>query len=309
VINFSEWPLNREHSTISYHGSVANDYPDCLNIVEMRVRPARLELQDTNSVNKAHKKLWWIYANTRPELHAAIADLKRVLVTSRVSAHHFVSFVPTDYVFSDRLVVFALDSFDYFTILSSTLHDCWAHRPGTTTHETRNTYFPEKAFGTFPLPRSKSDSILTVGEQYERLRNLVTLERNEGLTKTYNRFHNPDESSHDIQKLRDLHVEMDIAVAAAYGWSDLQLDHGFHETKQGIRFTISEPARREVLQRLLKLNHERYAEEVKQGLHGKKKTEPKKASKPAKKSTPRTKKAPNPPEFQQPRLFDEGEVE
>ena len=59
-------------------------------------------------------------------------------------------------------------------------------------------------------------------------------------------------------------------VPAAYGWTDLELDHGFHETRQGIRFTISEPARREVLQRLLKLNHERYAEEVKQGLHGKK---------------------------------------
>lgn len=74
-----------------------------------------------------------------------------------------------------------------------------------------------------------------------------------------------------IQKLRIIHVEMDQAVAAAYGWTDLDLGHGFHETKQGLRFTISEPARREVLQRLLKLNHERYADEVKQGLHDKKK--------------------------------------
>jgi hypothetical protein len=42
--------------------------------------------------------------------------------------------------------------------------------------------------------------------------------------------------------------------------------------KEGtLRFTISEPARREVLQRLLKLNHERCAEEVKQGLHNTKK--------------------------------------
>jgi hypothetical protein len=102
---------------------------------------------------------------------------------------------------------------------------------------------------------------------------------------------------------------MDNAVAAAYGWTDLKLDHGFYETKQGIRFTISEPARREVLQRLLKLNHERYAEEVKQGLHGKKKTATKKAAKPAKKSAPKKKKAPNPPEFQQPSLFDQGEGE
>ena len=95
-------------------------------------------------------------------------------------------------------------------------------------------------------------------------------DRQEGLTKTYNRFHDPDETSADIQKLRQLHVEMDNAVAAAYGWTDLDLGHGFHETKQGVRYTISEPARREVLARLLKLNHERYAEEVKQGLHEKK---------------------------------------
>jgi hypothetical protein len=62
---------------------------------------------------------------------------------------------------------------------------------------------------------------------------------------------------------------MDEAVAKAYGWDDLDLGHGFHETKQGMRYTISEAARREVLGRLLKLNHERYAEEVAMGLHEK----------------------------------------
>jgi hypothetical protein len=64
---------------------------------------------------------------------------------------------------------------------------------------------------------------------------------------------------------------MDSAVAVAYSWTDLDLGHAFHETKQGVRYTISESARREVLARLLKLNHERYAEEVKQGLYEKKK--------------------------------------
>src|SRR5437763_16473512 len=63
--------------------------------------------------------------------------------------------------------------------------------------------------------------------------------------------------------------EIDEAVARAYGWDDLELGHGFHETKQGVRYTISEGARREVLGRLLKLNHERYAEEVAMGLHEK----------------------------------------
>ena len=58
-------------------------------------------------------------------------------------------------------------------------------------------------------------------------------------------------------------------MTAAYDWSDL--GHGFHMTKQGVRYTNSEPARpAKILARLLKLNHERYAEEVKQGLHEKK---------------------------------------
>ena len=44
---------------------------------------------------------------------------------------------------------------------------------------------------------------------------------NEGLTTTYNRFHDPDERSPDILKLRELHAEMDRAVLTAYGWTDL----------------------------------------------------------------------------------------
>ena len=46
---------------------------------------------------------------------------------------------------------------------------------------------------------------------------------------------------------------MDPAVAAAYGWADLDLGHGFHTTKQGLRYTISEAARRTVLDRLLEM--------------------------------------------------------
>ena len=51
------------------------------------------------------------------------------------------------------------------------------------------------------------------------------------------------------------------------------MGHSFPETPQGVRFTISEAAWREVLDRLLVLDHERYEEEVRQGLHAKKKNQ------------------------------------
>jgi hypothetical protein len=96
---------------------------------------------------------------------------------------------------------------------------------------------------------------------YHEHRRQIMLARNEGLTKTYNRFHNPGEASADIAHLRALHVEMDNAVAAAYGWADLDLGHGFHDTAQGVRYTLAEPIRRTVLARLLELNHQRWEEE------------------------------------------------
>ena len=193
--------------------------------------------------------------------------MQRVLVNSEVSKHLAYCLVPTGVVYSSTLIVYKLDSHSSFGTLQSSMNEAWALKYSSTL-ETRLRYSPSDCFETFPLPRHMA-GVSRPGEAYDLHRNRIMLSRQEGLTKTYNRFHDPDESAADIQKLRDLHVEMDNAVAAAYGWSDLDLGHGFHETKQGTRFTISESARREVLARLLKLNHERYAEEVAQGLHEK----------------------------------------
>jgi len=93
------------------------------------------------------------------------------------------------------------------------------------------------------------------------------------------------EAVNDINHLRQLHKEMDELVLKAYGWHEdtekwgptIDLAHDFYEVdylpeNDRVRYTISPEARKEVLKRLLLLNHELYAEEVKQGLHGKQKS-------------------------------------
>ena len=93
----------------------------------------------------------------------------------------------------------------------------------------------------------------------------------EGLTDTYNRLHEPTDDAADIVRLRELHVELDYAVRDAYGWTELDLKHGFHRVRgQGVRYTFSPEAAVEVLYRLLELNRERYEAEVAKGLHGEK---------------------------------------
>ncbi|MEI8196094.1 MAG: type IIL restriction-modification enzyme MmeI, partial [Phycisphaerae bacterium] len=189
------------------------------------------------------------------------------LVGVRHTKYWSVAFCPKQCVFSDAVVVFSCCTFGSFAVIQSSLHQAWAWEySGSLKRDLR--YSPSDCFENFAFPLSHQNASLS-GRAFHDQRKAVMARRFEGLTATYNHFHDPDEAAADIQKLRDLHVMMDKAVTAAYGWDDLKLDHGFHQTKQGLRFTISEPARREVLARLLKLNHERYAEEVAKGLHEK----------------------------------------
>ncbi len=190
------------------------------------------------------------------------------LVHPLTSKHHAFVFFGQGIVTSQMTVVVASDSWEMFCILQSELHWKWVLEYGNKL-ETRPQYTSSDCFDTFAFP-TLTTSVGSVGERYYNCRRQIMLSRHEGLTDTYNRVHDSNETSADIHNLRHVHVELDHAVAGAYGWNDLDLGHGFHETKLGVRFTISEDARREVLARLLKLNHERYAEEVAKGLHEKK---------------------------------------
>jgi len=178
-------------------------------------------------------------------------------------------FVKTGQVFSDSIIVFAFSEASYFAVLASSFHYHWVLRFGATLR-TDAVYKPADCFEIFPLPYSQKADLSNIGSRYDETRSSIMADREEGLTAVYNRFHSPDETDPSIQKLRNLHIQLDEKVASAYGWTNIDLGHGFHETKQGTRFTISEVARREVLARLLRLNHDRYAEEVAQGLHDKK---------------------------------------
>jgi hypothetical protein len=112
------------------------------------------------------------------------------------------------------------------------------------------------------------------GAAYYRFRAQLMIDRNEGLTKTYNDFHARGENSPDIALLRVLHAEMDDAVLRAYGWDDLAdraapefIEQDADEGKTP-KTRLDWPAefKDEVLARLLALNAERAAAERAAGL-------------------------------------------
>jgi len=267
VINFFDWPLNHTTAPKGYKGPVATDYPDCLKIVEKLVKPERVRLKPNSEfvLRKPLPQKWWIYSDKRPALYKALSNLKRVIFHSFTGKYVIFAFVPVGYVYAGPHNVFILDKDSDFAVLQSSFHIAWAWRHCSTMEKDLR-YANGDLFETFPFPVSRN-SLEEIGKKYHVYRQTINELRSQGLTSTYNLFNDPQEKGKDILMLRALHIELDKAVAVAYGWTDLDLDHGFYQTKQGIRYTISDSATKEVLQRLLKLNHEQYAEEVRQGLH------------------------------------------
>lgn len=252
VINFHDWSL--EH---------AQTYPELLRTVLEKVKPER----DKVTFSKSAREKWWQYERRRPELYETIKQAPRIIGATIVTQYFAPVFISSKWTYAHRCCLFPLSGNGEYAVIQSNIHEQWA-RYYSSSLETRLNYSPSDCFVTFPFPISL-DGLDDIGETYHEHRRQVMLARQEGLTKTYNRFHNQDEHSEDVAELRRLHVAMDQAVAVAYGWDDLDLGHGFHQTKQGLRYTISESARRTVLDRLLALNHQRYAEEVALGLHDK----------------------------------------
>ncbi len=254
VIDFRDWGEER-----------AREYLVPFERIERLVRPQRAKVN-----RRAHREYWWQFGDVRLQLYRAIASLDRCIAITLVSNVVQPAFVPIHLVYAHKLGIFAYDDDAHFGILSSAFHREWAISRTSTLGAGIN-YSPTDAFETFVQPNLTS-AIAELGGTLHEHRGAQMLRRQEGLTTTYNRFHDQDERADDIVRLRELHVELDQAVRHAYGWDDLDLAHGFHDTRFGTRFTFAPTPRQEVLDRLLELDHERYAEELRQGLHTKKKT-------------------------------------
>ncbi|WP_421577616.1 DNA methyltransferase [Shinella sp. M31] len=247
-----------------------DNWPKLLDIVEKYVRPERLKQN-----REARRRAWWQFGDRQPGLYSAISRLSSVIVVSRVTPQLGFALVSSKAVFADSLVVFVFDSYSPFTVLQSRIHEIWARFFSSSMKDDLR-YAPSDCFESFPFPDGyENDSaLLLIGQAYQNHRSALMVASDEGMTKTYNRFHDSNERSEPIQHLRELHQEMDRAVLRAYGWHDLadelcpdflseenENDH----TYQGRYFWNAE-GRDRVLARLLALNAERHAAEVRMGV-------------------------------------------
>ena len=214
-------PTHAHHRYVINFGEMteveARQWPDLMAIVEEKVKPGRLAQK-----REIRAKYWWRFGETTPALFRAIAECDRVLVIPRVTSHASFVFLPQNMVYSEMLVVISDTRYSTFSIIQSHIHEIWARFFSSTLGDGLR-YTPSDCFETFPFPLDyETDPTLeTIGQTYYDYRADLMVRNNEGLTTTYNRFHDPEEQNPDILKLRHLHDQMDQAVLKAYGWEDL----------------------------------------------------------------------------------------
>jgi len=201
-------------------------------------------LRDTNN-RKRMKERWWLHGESRPGLRRALKGLKRCIVTPEVAKHRVFVWMSTDVVPDHTCHVIARADDYTFGVLHSRLHEVWSLRLGSTL-EDRPRYNSDSIFATFPFPwplaHEPNESPL-VDDIAKAARELV---------KKRDAWIKPSDATADELKKRTLtnlynarpawlaeaHRKLDEAVFAAYGWP---------ATLTGA----------ELLERLLKLNHER----------------------------------------------------
>ena len=276
IINFFDWSLER-----------AETYELAIERVRRLVKPVRD--QDNRAVRRER---WWQFAEKAIGLYSRIRGTPRCFSTARTTKHLNYSAQPTTHILTDATYTLTSSSWSDYAVVQSTLHEVWARKySGALKKDLR--YSPTDCFLTFAFPRDPvhETALAAIGETYHEHRRSLMRDLWLGLTDLYNLFHDPDltpalvteslgeratingdEGFTRLLRLRDLHRELDQTVLTAYGWhaqSDfgpaLALRHDFHPLdflpeNDRIRFTLHPESRREVLTRLLKLNHQRAAQ-------------------------------------------------
>jgi type II restriction/modification system DNA methylase subunit YeeA len=199
---------------------------------------------------ESYRLKWWIHGEPRPDMRAAIAHLKRSIVTPRHSKHRLFCWLTAETLADSANFVFARDDEYFFGVLHSHLHEVWARAQGTQVREVESgfRYTPTSTFDTFPFPWPPGKE-----PQDGAVVQAIAVAASELVTKRDAWLNPPDANAEALSMrtltnlynerptwLADLHRRLDEAVFAAYLWPSSLTDA-------------------EVVERLLALNHERAA--------------------------------------------------
>jgi hypothetical protein len=243
-------------------------FPAAYQWVLNHVKPERDAKGSKTKDAESYAVNWWTFGKTRPALREILKHSKRTIITSRTAKHRIFQIGDPSFIYESEVVVIPLENFYDLGVLSSEAHRLWSLSVGGTL-EDRPRYNNSRCFETFPFPDATPEQqarIRELAEQLDAHRKRQQAQHPDlTMTGMYNvleklRSGEPltakDKLIHEqglVSVLRQLHDDLDRAVATAYGWPDLPL---------GTPSSCSATPDDLILERLVALNHQRAAEEA-----------------------------------------------
>jgi hypothetical protein len=250
-------------------------FPAVFQWVVERVKPERDAKANTKD-GAGYAAQWWLFGKPRQEMRRQLAGLHRYIATVETAKHRTFQFLDASVLPDNKLIAIASDDAAWLGVLSSQIHVEWALAAGSWLGVGNDpVYVKSRCFETFPFPHDDTgltpeltDRIRHLAEQIDAHRKArqaafesVTLT---GLYNLLDKLRRAEPLSpkekvlHEqglVSVLRSLHDELDAAVLAAYGWSDLGPVPWADEAARAV-WTEA------VLERLVALNARRAAEEA-----------------------------------------------
>jgi hypothetical protein len=214
-------------------------HPSLFQWLVDRVKPER----DLNN-RESRRKNWWLFGEPVGKLRRAWKGLGRLIVTAETAKHRVFAFEQLPFCPDHKLYAICSDDALILGVLSSRLHALWALRAGGRLGVGNDpTWTNTTTFLPFPFPSDDTGltpalvaRIRTLAEQIDAHRKSRQAAHSDvTLTGLYNileklRTGDPltvkERQMHDhglVAVLKSLHDELDAAVLATYGWSDLNL--------------------------------------------------------------------------------------
>jgi hypothetical protein len=221
VIDFSDVPDSQ----------IDKQYPFAYQLLLEKVKPKRDNCKEYNL-----KKYWWKFERSRPEIRQALKGITQYIATVETSKHRIFTFLKSNVVPDNMLVIIALENAFYLGVLSSSIHSYWSLTAGGTL-EDRPRYNKTICFDPFPFPDLTPDQkqkIRELGDRLDSHRKQVQSAHPEiTITGMYNlleklragqEFTEADRAYNNkalVSTLKQIHDQLDQATFAAYGWQDL----------------------------------------------------------------------------------------
>jgi hypothetical protein len=238
-----------------------------------RVKPERDQNKD-----KDLRQKWWLHRRNNEDLRRSLYGLSYFIATGQVAKHRLFQWLSSDILPDDKLIAIASADALHLGVLSSAIHADWALSAGGLL-EDRPVYSKSTCFETFPFPAEDTGLTLELTDRIRKLAEQLDAHRKAQqaahptltLTGMYNVLDKlrsgealsaKDKVVHEqglVSVLSTLHDDLDAAVLAAYGWSDLgPVPWGADEAATTAHTAWTDT----LLQRLVDLNARRAAEEA-----------------------------------------------